>query len=242
MLIQKKRSMQLTNMEFGGFEKCTLMDFPGKVACMVYTIGCPFRCPYCHNPELVDETVVTRFSEKIILDFLNERKNMLDGVVITGGEPTMHGEKLISFMKKVKRLGFLLKLDTNGVNPQFLQEVIEKQLVDYIAMDIKSPFKKYSQIVARPVNLNELRKSIEIILKSEVPYEFRTTVVKEMLSIEDFEEIGKEINGAKAYYLQKFIPTKILNSQFLKKVTYSDEEFDVIQNNMKQYVAYCGVR
>lgn len=229
-------------MEFGGFEKFTLIDFPGKVACMVYTIGCPFRCPYCHNPELVDETCTARIDENIILEFLDERKGMLDGVVITGGEPTMHGEKLISFMRKVKHRGFLVKLDSNGVDPDFLQEAIEEKLVDYIAMDIKSPLRKYSQTVARPVDIDAIKSSIAIILESNIPYEFRTTVVRSMLSIDDIEEIGREIKGAANYYLQKFVPTKILNPQFLKKVTYDDEEFARIQTMMGQYVSFCGIR
>lgn len=229
-------------MKFGGFEKFTLIDFPGKVACMVYTIGCPFRCPYCHNPELVDETGTTRIDENLILEFLDERKGMLDGVVITGGEPTMHGEKLISFMRQVKRRGFLIKLDSNGVDPEFLQDVLDEHLVDYIAMDIKSPLRKYSQTVARPVDTDAIKRSIAIILENTVPYEFRTTVVRSMLSVEDIEEIGKEISGATTYYLQKFVPTKILNHQFLRKVTYSNEEFVSIQTMMRQYVSFCGVR
>ncbi|MCF7843318.1 anaerobic ribonucleoside-triphosphate reductase activating protein [Candidatus Gracilibacteria bacterium] len=230
-------------MEFGGFEKCTLIDYPGKIACMVYTIGCNFRCPYCHNPELVDETVIHRFSEKEILNFLDTRKKMLDGVVITGGEPTIHGDKLISFMKEVKGRGFLVKLDSNGMNPEFLKKIISEKLVDYIAMDIKSPLEKYSQTVSRPVDIEAIRKSKKIIMESGIEYEFRTTVLKIMLSPEDIEEIGKEIKGAKRYYLQKFIPSKILNPQFLKKTTYNDEEFSALQKNLeKKYVEFCGIR
>lgn len=229
-------------MEFGGFEKCTLIDYPGKIACMVYTIGCNFRCPYCHNPELVDETVAHRFSEKEILGFLDGRKKMLDGVVITGGEPTIHGDKLLSFMKEVKERGFLVKLDSNGTNPEFLKQAIDKKLVDYIAMDVKSPLAKYSQTVSRPVDTESIKKSISLIMNSDVEYEFRTTVLKVMLSPEDIEEIVKEIKGAKKYYLQKFIPSKILNPQFIKKTTYNDEEFTEFQKNLIKYVQFCGVR
>lgn len=229
-------------MDFGGFEKFTLIDYPGKVACMVYTIGCPFRCPYCHNPELVDETVTVVFKEKEILDFLDTRKKMLDGVVITGGEPSMHGEKLITFMREVKSRGFLIKLDSNGVDPVFLEKVINEKLVDYIAMDIKSPLFKYSQTVARPVDIEAIKRSISLIKESGVDYEFRTTIVKSLLSVEDIEEIAKEITGAKIYYLQKFIPTKILNPQFLKKTTYSDEEFALLKNTMEKYVTSCLIR
>jgi pyruvate formate lyase activating enzyme len=229
-------------MEFGGFEKFTLIDFPAKIACMVYTIGCPFRCPYCHNPELVDETCTTRIHENFIFKFLDERKGMIDGIVITGGEPTMHGPKLISFMREVKQRNFLIKLDTNGVHPEFIQEAIDENLVDYIAMDIKSPLSKYSQTIARPVDIDAIKSSVRVIIGSGIPYEFRTTIVRSMLSVEDIEEIGKEIKGATNYYLQKFVPTKILNPQFLKKVTYNDEEFARIQTMMGQYVSFCGIR
>jgi pyruvate formate lyase activating enzyme len=154
----------------------------------------------------------------------------------------MHGESLISFMREVKARGFLVKLDSNGVDPEFLQKVIDEKLVDYIAMDIKSPFAKYSQTVTRPVDINAIKKSIEIIKKSGIDYEFRTTIVKSMLSVEDLEQIGREIKGASMYYLQKFIPTKSLNPQFLKKVTYGDEEFIDIQMIMEKYVSFCGIR
>lgn len=228
-------------MIFGGLEKCTLIDYPGKVAAMVYTIGCNFRCPYCHNPELVDETVETRFSEKEILDFLKNRKGMLDGLVITGGEPTMHKD-LLAFIKKVKELGFLVKLDSNGTNPGLLKKAINEKLVDYIAMDIKSPMSKYSQTVARPVDIEAIKESIQLLISSDIDYEFRTTVIKSLINPEDFALIGEEIDGAKKYFLQKFIPTKILNPQFKRKVTYTDEEFESFRKIMKKYVQTCGIR
>jgi pyruvate formate lyase activating enzyme len=228
-------------MTFGGLEKLTLIDYPGAVACMVYTIGCNFRCPYCHNPELVDETVETRISEKDFFDFLDARKRMLEGVVITGGEPTMHAD-LPDFMKKVRGRGFLVKLDTNGTNPSMLERAIQEDLVNYVAMDIKAPLHSYSQTVARPVDVQAIRQSIDILRSSPVDYEFRTTVIKSLLSPQDIEDIGKEIQGAKRHYLQKFIPTKILNPQFRKKTTYDDEEFAALQEKMNHYVEYCGIR
>lgn len=228
-------------MIFGGFEKCTLVDYPGKVACMVYTIGCNFRCPYCHNPELVDETVETTYSEAAILDFLDTRKGLLDGVVITGGEPTMH-EELPAFARRVKEKGFLVKLDTNGTNPEMLRRTIDEGLVDYVAMDIKSPLDSYSQTVARAVDVEAIRESISILLASSIEYEFRTTIVKGLLSPEDLKRIGEAIQGAKSYYLQKFVPTKILNPQFRRKVTYTDEEFVEFQKIMHEYVETCKIR
>ena len=228
-------------MIFGGFEKCTLVDYPGKVACMIFTIGCNFRCPYCHNPELVDETVEVTYSEATILDFLDTRQGLLDGVVITGGEPTMH-EDLPRFIRRIKDKGFLVKLDTNGTNPKMLQQAIDEGLVDYIAMDIKSPLETYSQTVARPVDVESIRESIRILLSSLVDYEFRTTVVKSLLSPEDLKRIGETIRGAKSYYLQKFVPTKILNPQFKRKVTYTDEEFEGFRSMMNDYVETCDIR
>jgi len=228
-------------MTFGGLEKFTLIDYPGTVACVVYTIGCNFRCPYCHNPELVDETVKTRISEEELFDFLAERKKLLEGVVITGGEPTIH-EDLPEVLQKIKALGYLVKLDTNGTNPLLLRQMVEAGLVDYVAMDIKSPLRNYSATVARPVDVAAIRQSIDFLLQGPVPYEFRTTVIKGMQTPEDIEEIGKEIKGAQKYYLQKFISTKILNPQFRRKTTYSDAEFAGFQKKLQSYVTYCGIR
>jgi pyruvate formate lyase activating enzyme len=229
-------------MIFGGFTSFTLIDYPKKTAAMVYTIGCNFRCPYCHNPELVDETVETTLPDTYVLDFLRGRQHLLDGVVITGGEPTIHGDNLLGFMREVKELGFLVKLDTNGTNPTFLLKAIEKGVVDYIAMDIKAPLHSYHKTVGRPVDMHAIEKSIDILRSGRIPYEFRTTVIKSLLSEEDLEVMFQTIKGASSYYLQKFIPTKILNPQFKKKVTYSDEEFLTFKHMAEKYVTYCGIR
>ena len=208
---------------------------------MVYTVGCNFRCPYCHNPELVDESVEKIWTEKQVLDFLKNRKHLLEGLVVTGGEPTIHDD-LPNFIKKVKKLGFLVKLDSNGTNPQMLKQLVNAGLIDYVAMDIKSPLSRYSQVVCHPVNTKDIKKSISFLLKSKVPYEFRTTLVKSLVSPEDVEKIGRTINGAEKYFLQKFIPTKILNPQFLRKATYSDEELKILQTKLKKYVKHCAIR
>jgi pyruvate formate lyase activating enzyme len=166
---------------------------------------------------------------------------MLDGVVITGGEPTMHDD-LLDFMRQIKEEGFDIKLDSNGTNPEALQQAIDRKLVDYIAMDIKAPLARYSNLVARPVDISALARSIELIMSSPVDYEFRTTVVKALLSPQELMEIGKEIEGARRYFLQKFVPTKLLNPQFRKKATYNDAEFENIRNVLSNYVQYCEVR
>ena len=228
-------------MVFGGFEKFTLVDYPGKIACVVYTIGCNFHCPYCHNPELVNETVETRIPENEVFDFLDTRKGMLEGVVITGGEPTMHDD-LPRVIKEMKDRGFLVKLDSNGTRPSMLRDLLREGLVDYVAMDIKSPLALYGQTVARPVDTEAIQESIDILMNSPVEYEFRTTVVKGILSKEDLLQIGKEIKGAKRYFLQKFIPTKILNPQLKRKVSYSDAEMKEFQTMLNDYVDYCAIR
>lgn len=227
-------------MKIGGLQKFSLIDFPKHLSCILFTIGCNFRCPYCHNPELVDETS-GEISMIQILEFLSNRKGKIEGVVITGGEPTMHDD-LPSFITTIKNMGYMIKLDTNGTNPDMIKHLLEEKLLDYIAMDIKSPIDLYSKNVARAINSGAIRKSIKIIKLSKIDYEFRTTVVKSLLSEKDIEQIGKEISGAKKYYLQKFVSNKILNPQFKSKVSYTDAEFQVFKNKLLKYVKYCDVR
>lgn len=227
-------------MRIGGLQKCSLIDYPGKICAIVFTVGCNFRCPFCHNPELVDETA-DLMSEDDILAFLERRKNLLDAVTITGGEPTMHSDLLL-FMRKLKGMGYLVKLDSNGTNPEVLSTVIDEKLADYIAMDIKSPLEKYGETVARPVDTVKIKESITFIMESGIDYEFRTTVVKSLLSPEDIHGIGEAIRGAKRYFLQKFVPTKTLNPAFLRKTTYSDAEFEEMRTMMGEYVRTCDIR
>lgn len=227
-------------MRIGGIEKCTFIDYPGFISAVLFTVGCNFRCPYCHNPELVEETV-----EEITIDniwsFLKSRQGILDGVTITGGEPTLHDD-LPCFIKKIKDLGFLVKLDTNGTNPDMLHELYMASLLDYVAMDIKAPFSTYEQTVSRPIDVSKLISSVNYIMNSGISYEFRTTAIKSLLSIDDFHEIGNSIKGASVYYLQKFIPTKLLNPAFRRKTVFTEDEFNVIQKIMMEYVDTCYIR
>ncbi len=227
-------------MRLGGLQKTSLIDYPQKVCAIVFTAGCNFRCPYCHNPELVDETV-DELSEADFFTFLDRRATLLDAVTVSGGEPTIHPD-LISFITRIKKYGLLVKLDSNGSNTTMLAELIKLKLVDYIAMDIKAPLEKYEQTVARPVDTNNLKHSIDLLRSNQVDYEFRTTVVKSLLSIEDFYSIGELISGAKRYYLQPFIPTKLLNPAFQKKACYSLPELERIQHLMSRYVSTCLIR
>ncbi len=227
-------------MRIGGLQQCSLIDYPGTVSAVVFTIGCNFRCPYCHNPELVDETADT-VSETKFFQFLERRVGKLDGVVISGGEPTVHDD-LLSFMERIKAYGFRIKLDSNGTRSDVLARAIDQKLVDYIAMDIKAPLSSYERVVARPVDVHEIRKSIALLISERVEYEFRTTVIQSLISIEDFHDIGREIAGAKRYYLQRFVPTKLLNPAFRKKTTYSDKAFETIRTLMNTYVTSCHIR
>ncbi len=224
----------------GGLQKTSFLDYPGKIACIVFTPMCNFHCGYCHNPELFvkSEPVLTL---PAFFEFLNSRKGKLDGVVVTGGEPTLQSG-LYSFIEEIKNLGFSVKLDTNGSNPKILDSLLKVGLLDYVAMDIKAPLYKYRQITNSNIDMNSILESISLLLNSSIDYEFRTTVVKSQLSFEDFDEIAKLISGAKKYYLQKFIPSKILDNSLKNEVTYSDEEFYVICSHLKKNIDFVDFR
>lgn len=216
-------------MIIGGLQKTSLLDFPEKIAAIVFTMGCNFRCGYCHNPELINGEA--KIEE--VFEFLKTRQGKLDGVVITGGEPCLQKD-LPEFIKQVKELGFAVKLDTNGSFPEMLEKVLPE--LDYVAMDIKAPLEKYSQIVNVDVDTSKILKSIEVLKNGGVDYEFRTTVVKSQLSFEDFEKIGQLIQGAPRYYLQRFEASKILDKSLENEKTYSTEEFERIIDILKSYV------
>lgn len=228
-------------MKIGGIQKLSLVDYPDKTCAALFTIGCNMRCGYCHNPELVlPERYADTIPEQDILAFLATRVGKLQGVVISGGEPTMHDD-LPDFIKRVKKMGFLIKLDSNGTNPQMLRSLFDDNLIDYIAMDIKGALRNYQEIVARPVDLQAIQESISLIKSSGVDHEFRTTVVKSQISWDDFDEIGRLVAGSPRFALQKFRPTRTLNLQFLNETTYSDEEFDKLKEKMERYVDVCVV-
>ncbi len=227
--------------KLAGLQKTTFIDYPEKIACIVFTQGCNFRCGYCHNPELFENKEPV-LSVPAFFEFLNKRKGKLDGVVITGGEPTLHGKDLIEFIKEVKSLGFLVKLDTNGTHPDVLQELLNENLLDYIAMDIKAPLAKYKTITRTDIDTKIIKKSIDIIMNSGVDYEFRTTIVKSQLSVEDLRQIGELIQGAKRYYMQKFLATKILDKTLMSEESYTDEEFKNLRTILEEYVDFVDYR
>ena len=229
-------------MLIGGLEKFSLIDFPGKTCAIIFTIGCNFRCRYCHNPELViPEKYAPAISADEVYEFLESRQGKLDAVTITGGEPTQHDD-LIDMVRKLKAMGFLVKLDSNGSRPEVLEMMIIEKLVDYIAMDIKAPLADYEKIMGWPIPAEKLRRSIDLILGSGLDHEFRTTIVKSLTSLDDLRKIAKEIKGAKNYYLQKFIPTKLNDESLMGDVSYSDEELSALAKELEAFVGHCGVR
>lgn len=236
-------------MLISGVQKFTLLDFPLKTACIVFTPGCNFRCPYCYNsdfviPEKIEKIKDIFIPEDIFFNFLKTRTGFLDGVVISGGEPTLQTD-IIEFIKKIKNFNYKIKLDTNGTNFEIVKKIIGEKLIDYIAMDIKAPIEKYKDVVNVKVDTNIILKTIELIKNSSIDYEFRTTVVKEQLSIEDLNGIGKIIFGANKYYLQKFRNNnETLNVEFKDKTTYSDSELKYICDNIKNNfnISVCDFR
>ncbi len=232
-------------MKIGGFQKYSLIDYPGKVCAIVFTIGCNFRCPFCHNGELVIGNP-EEIPSKIIFEYLEKNKNLLDAVEITGGEPTLQAD-LKDFVKKIKNLGLLVKIDTNGTQSNVIKGLIDDGLVEYIAMDIKAPleFEKYKKVVGGVLNermFENVKKTIEIIMGSGIDYEFRTTVVPMLHSDEDIVAIARGIKGAKLYVLQQFIPRNTLDSSFLKLLSTPKEKLEELKKKCEEFVKKVDVR
>jgi len=229
-------------MIIGGFQKFSLIDYPAKICAIVFTQGCNFRCPYCHNPELVDpKKFGIELKEDEILSFLDRRKGKLDAVTITGGEPLLQSD-LSAFLSAIKRLGYLVKLDTNGSFPSRLKKIIELKSVDYLAMDIKTSLDKYHQVIKAKIDTRKILDSIRLIMDSGLDYEFRTTIVKALFEKDDFYKIGQLIKNARLYVLQKFVPSKTLDDTFLDMKSCTDEELDCFKEIMEGFVQRCIIR
>ena len=218
----------------------TLLDFPGKVACTVFTPGCNLRCPFCHNALLVTDTdSLEDYGEENVLEYLKKRRGILDGVAVTGGEPLLQKD-LGSFLSRVKALGFLVKLDHNGTKPAFLKELVRDGLVDYVAVDIKNCREKYAETAGTDVDLASVGETVSYLLSGEVPYEFRTTVVSEFHTAGDIRKIAEWIAGADAYYLQNFVDSGRLIGENLHPV--SRETLGAMQAEAARYVKTVGIR
>lgn len=227
-------------MKIHGLQKMTLLDYPGHIACTVFLGGCDFRCPFCHNFELVNGKMPPLMDEDELFKFLNKRKGLLDGVAITGGEPLMR-QDLRSFITKIRSLGFLIKLDTNGFHPKALSELLDDGLIDYVAMDIKNSLSKYALTCGMDsLDTSFVEESVSLILEKAPDYEFRTTVVKEFHTKNDFENIGIWIRGAKAYYLQQYVESTSVPDKTLHSPT--NEEFLLYVETVKKYVQNASIR
>ena len=191
-------------MKIHGLQKMTLLDFPGRVACTVFLGGCDYRCPFCHNFELVDGSAPAVMDDTELFAFLEKRRGLLEGVAVTGGEPCLRPD-LPDLLARIKDLGYAVKLDTNGTHPALLADIVRRGLADYVAMDIKNSPEKYARTAGLPaVDLAPVRESVQLLMQGEIDYEFRTTVVAELHAAEDFEAIGQWIAGARRYFLQAF--------------------------------------
>ncbi len=226
-------------MIIGGFQKVTLTDYPDNLAAIIFTQGCNLKCPYCYNHILNKQEEKPEFSKDEILDFLKKRRGKLDALVITGGEPTLHKD-LEEFVKNVKNIGYLIKLDTNGTFPEVIERLCKENLIDYIAMDFKAPRDKYNRLTGIDIEFGKIKKTIKNIMDSGKDYEFRTTMVPDLLTKEDILGMGKEIRGAKKWYLQKFISNiDLIDNSFKEKKPFTDKDMDEFVDLGKEYVNSC---
>jgi len=230
-------------MIIGGLQKTSLIDFPGKVSCVCFVSGCNFRCPYCHNPDLVHHPGRSFLDEDTFLAFIRERRGFLDGVVISGGEPTLQND-LPAFLSLIKREGYAVKLDTNGSQPRMIGELMGKRLLDYVAMDIKTDPSLYPQYLQREIDPDIIRSSVKLIMGSGIPYEFRTTCVRPFVNAETMETIGRLIQGCFLYVLQPFSRVRILRPEFFenRKAGYDQEEIMQLKTVAEKWVGKCIVR
>ena len=228
-------------MIIGGFKKFSALDYHGKICTIIFTRGCNFRCPYCHNPELVFPDQYQReIPLRSILQFLEKRRGLLDAVTVTGGEPTIHTD-LPDLLFRIKELGYLVKLDTNGSNPSLLQKIIQANSVDYIAMDIKAPLDKYQEVTVFPVSIQAIKNSINLLLNSGIACEFRTTVDWSILNEDDLFQIAKTIQGADQLYLQKVNQPLKTGEDRINPLEEKDK-LEEIAEKLDQYVKSCKIR
>jgi len=228
-------------MIIGGLQKTSLLDYPNILSAIIWTTGCNFRCPFCYNKQLVfGKTQI--IPEKTILSFLEKRRDVLEGLSISGGEPLLQ-EDIVDFTEKVKKLNYLIKIDTNGAFPERLNELIDKKLVDYVSMDVKAPKEKYNQLVGFKIDISKIEQSIDLI-KNEAPdYEFKTTVVPDMLNKKDIVETAKWLEGSKQFYLQQFkSDSPLISSKLNDVVPYSKEELNEILQEIKPFFKNCSLR
>ncbi len=232
-------------MKFGGIQKTSLIDFPGKLSCVIFLTGCNYACPYCHNPDLARGCTACRYplTDASIMDFLQKRKGFLDGVVISGGEPTLQ-EELPGLCSRIKEMGYAVKIDTNGSQPGMIEKLMRDSLVDYIAMDIKTDPAAYDPRITRNSDIAAVPTSIQFLMESDIAYEFRTTCVKPFVDERIIDGISTLIQGARCYVLQQFHETTLLDPDFFKNSTpsCSTEELLRFKSIAASRVDICMIR
>jgi len=232
-------------MRLAGLQKNSLIDYPGKVSCVLFLSGCNFDCPYCHNPDLVRGSLSCLASpdEKTVYEFLGRHKGFLDGVVISGGEPTLN-KNLFHLCEKIKQMGYPLKLDTNGSQPQVIKRLIREGLIDYIAMGIKTDPFHYSPLIIKDYDPGNILTSIHTIMETARAYEFRTTCVKPIVAEQDIENIAKTIGGATLYILQRFRNDRVLHPEYFREDqgSYNEEGFMHLKSIAEPWVKKCIIR
>lgn len=234
-------------MNISGIQKFTTLDFPGRVACIVFTAGCNFRCGFCHNPEFVVPEKIQKIQDTFIpkeavFNFFEKREGLLDGVVISGGEPTMMPD-LLDFIKDAReKFSYEIKLDSNGNKPEVLEKVIDENLVDYIAMDIKSDIENYKELVKGVVDTDKLQQSINLLKQNKVEYEFRTTLIKGVHTKEILKNMADLASGAKNYYLQEYRNSHTLDPDFVQYDAFSDSEMEQIKRLFEKEVRQVKIR
>lgn len=228
-------------MKIAGLQNLSLVDYPGKVAAAVFVHGCNFRCGYCHNPDLLKPDCKYSTSEEEVLEYLSLRKNVLDGVVISGGEPTLYPD-LPEFTAKVKELGLDVKLDTNGADPEMLEVMLKGHLLDYVAIDIKTSPSKYNLVTDKENIEDLLLTSVRLTILSTVPYEFRTTCMPGLVTKEDIKEISLLVAGAKSYFLQQFRPINTFDAECQKIKPYTKEELEGFKKILEPFVERVEIR
>ena len=231
-------------MIIAGLQKLSLVDYPGVVCAVIFTQGCNFRCGYCQNPDLIPSLSSQPQSvcdEQEVFSFLNKRKGMIEGLVITGGEPTLQKD-LLDFIRKVKELGLKVKLDTNGANPDLLEKLLKEDIIDYAAVDIKTSSSKYVLVSDDEGVAARLTRTIHLLMLAQIPYEFRTTCVPGVVDAQDFEEIGEIVKGAACYYLQQFRADITLDKKFQTVKPYLPEEIEKFKDILSKYVQRVEIR
>lgn len=233
-----------------GFQKTSLVDYPDKIVSTIFFSGCNFRCPFCHNKSLVEHredlqnTILESTQiKKEIFEHLESKKMFLDGICITGGEPTLSSD-LYDFIKQIKQRNFLIKLDTNGTNPKIVERLITENLIDFIAMDIKGVFEKYSEYTKTPINLENIKKTIQLIKNSKINYEFRTTVLPKLHTFDDILKTVSQLNGCERFAIQQFKKGETLDKKYSDEQTFSKKELELIKSEIekKNLTKHCILR